>query len=120
MEAAMCGVPVEGRHAGSGEMTALKRIEPQPPDCSIKYMIGDETWLPAEQRTPLRLVCEEWGSLGHMLIDATIPRNKAGFDLRVTEIPAPEGARHCAKVDGSWFWTDATPWEIAGTPGEEP
>lgn len=81
------------------------RIEPQPPK-GIKYMLGDETWLPIAKRSPLRLLCEEWGNLGPMELNAEIKPNKAGFRVRVTEILAPEGALGFTDVDGVYFWTD--------------
>jgi len=85
-------------------MTILGRIEPQPPR-GIKYMLGGESWMPAEQRSPLRLECEEWGHVGPMVLDASIPPNAAGFRVRSTTIPAPEGAHGFTKIDGVYYWT---------------
>jgi hypothetical protein len=82
----------------------LSKIEPQPPK-GIKYMLGDETWMPVEKRSPRRLICEEWGNLGPMELDPAIKPNKAGFRVRVTEIPAPEGAYGFTDIDGVYFWT---------------
>lgn len=87
-------------------MNILGKIEPQPPR-GIKYMLGDETWMPAAKRSPRRLLCEEWGNLGPMMLDPTIPVNKAGFRVRITEIPAPDGAMGFTEVDGAYYWTDA-------------
>ena len=83
----------------------LGRIEPQPPP-GIKYMLGDESWMPVEKRSPIRLECEEWANLGPMVLDASIPPNAAGFRVRSTTILAPEGAKGFTKIDGVYFWTD--------------
>ena len=83
----------------------LGRIEPQPP-IGIKYMLGDETWLPTEERSPRRLLCEEWGNLGPAELNPEIRPNKAGFRVRLTEFPAPAGAVGFSKVDGVYYWTD--------------
>jgi len=86
-------------------MNLLGKIEPQPPR-GIKYMLGDEAWMPQSERSPLRLSCEEWGNLGPMELDPTIGPNKAGFRVRSTEIPAPPGALGFTKIDGVYYWTD--------------
>lgn len=86
-------------------MRVLGRIEPQPP-IGIKYMLGDETWLPQEKRSPLRLSCEEWGNLGPAELNPEIGPNEAGFRVRVTQFPAPEGALGFTSVNGVYFWTD--------------
>lgn len=86
-------------------MAILGRIDPQPPP-GIKYMLGNETWLPVAGRTPLNLHCEEWGNLGPMELDPEIKPNRAGFRVRCTTIPAPDGARGFAKIDGVYYWTD--------------
>jgi hypothetical protein len=78
------------------------RIEPQPPR-GIKYIVGDESWLAPEKRTPLRLICEEWGQIGPMVIDSSIKPNAAGFPVRVTEFLIPEGMAY-TKVDGAYYW----------------
>ena len=46
----------------AGKKTQTRRlINPQPPpECGIHYMLGDESWLPREQRTPLRHTWEAW------------------------------------------------------------
>jgi hypothetical protein len=80
------------------------RIDPQPPR-GIKYMLGNESWLPEAQRTPLRMHCEEWGHLGPMEIDPTIKPNAAGFRVRTSEIPAPVGVTGFTKIDGVYYWT---------------
>lgn len=87
------------------EMSALSRIEPQPPR-GIKYMLGGETWLPPEERSPIRLHCEEWGNLGPAELDPEIQPNAAGFRVRTTTIPAPLGALGFALVGDVYFWTD--------------
>lgn len=86
-------------------MRVLGRIEPQPPR-GIKYMLGGETWLEQQDRSPIRLECEEWGNLGPMEIDPEIKPNKAGFRVRTTAIPAPDGALGFALIDGVYYWTD--------------
>ena len=84
----------------------LSKIDPTPPR-GIKYMLGDEAWLPKEDRTPRRLLCEEWGNLGPLELDPDIPMNKIGLRVRHTEIIAPHGATGFAIVDGEYFWVDA-------------
>lgn len=86
-------------------MKIVGKLTPQPPR-GIKYMLGDEPWLPVEQRTPRRLHCEEWGNLGPMEMDPTIKPNKAGFRVRLSDFVAPEGARGITKIDGEYFWID--------------
>lgn len=86
-------------------MTLLGRIEPQPPP-GIKYMLGGETWLSKDERSPLRLQCEEWGNLGPMEMNPDIKPNAAGFRVRCTTIPAPDGALGFEKVDDVYYWTD--------------
>jgi hypothetical protein len=45
----------------AGTKTQTRRLIQQPPEgCSIHYMLGDEFWLPPEQRTPLRHSWEAW------------------------------------------------------------
>jgi hypothetical protein len=82
----------------------LIKIEPQPPK-GIKYMLGEEAWLPVQERTPRRLLCEEWGNLGPMELNQVIQDNGHGFRVRLTEIVAPEGALGFTDVDGVYFWT---------------
>ena len=38
---------------------ALNRQPPQ--ECGVHYMLGNESWLPEDKRTPLRHHCEAWG-----------------------------------------------------------
>jgi len=45
-----------------GRKTQTRRVTDQPPpECSINYMLGNESWLPAEQRSPIRRTFEAWG-----------------------------------------------------------
>ena len=82
----------------------LGPIDPQPPH-GIKYMLGDETWLPVERRTKRRLFVEEWGNLGPMELDPSIQDNGHGFRVRTTEIEAPAGALGFARVGEAYYWT---------------
>lgn len=82
----------------------ISKIEPQPPK-GIKYMLGAESWLQPHLRTPRRLVCEEWGNLGPLELNPDIKDNGHGFRVRLTEIPAPDGATEYECVDGVYFWT---------------
>lgn len=91
-------------------MKVLGRIEPQPPK-GIKYMLGDQSWLPPEKRDPPYLNCEEWGNLGPLELDPEIRPNKAGFRVRCTKIIAPLGARGYTEIDGVYFWTDTSVWD---------
>ena len=86
-------------------MAVLGPIDPQPPP-GIKYMLGNESWLDEAKRSPRRLNCEEWGNLGSMELDPEIKPNVAGFRVRCTTIPAPEGARGFTKIDGVYYWTE--------------
>lgn len=88
-----------------GGAVVLGKIEPQPPQ-GIKYMLGGESWMRPEDRTPIRLHCEEWGNLGPMELDPEIKPNRAGFRVRNTEIVAPEGAIGFTQINGEYFWTD--------------
>jgi hypothetical protein len=47
----------------AGSKTQTRRIvKPQPPsECGIHYMLGNESWLPVEERKPLRHSWEAWG-----------------------------------------------------------
>jgi hypothetical protein len=86
-------------------MSLLCEIDPQPPQ-GIKYMLGDETWLPKDKRSPRRLHCEEWGNLGPMELNPEIKDNGHGFRVRSTTIPAPECALGFRCIDGVYYWTD--------------
>lgn len=45
-----------------GKKTQTRRVTKQPPpECSINFMIGEEAYLPPEQRTPVRRHFEAWG-----------------------------------------------------------
>lgn len=91
-------------------MSIVGPIEPQPPR-GIKYMLGGESWLPADKRTPIRLNCEEWGNLGPAEIDPEIKPNAAGLRVRNTEFIAPEGARGFTQIDGTFYWSDKNQYE---------
>lgn len=86
-------------------MKLLSKIEPQPPT-GIKYMLGGESWLPEELRSPVRLHCEEWGNLGPMELDPEIKDNGHGFRVRGSDFIAPKGALGFALVEGVYYWTD--------------
>jgi hypothetical protein len=86
-------------------MKILDAISPQPPP-GIKYVVGGESWLPVHRRSPRVLVCEEWGNLGPAELNPEIRPNAVGFRVRVTEIPAPDGAIGFECVDGVYYWTD--------------
>ena len=90
--------------------TILSKIEPQPPR-GIKYMLGDESWMKPEDRSPLRLHCEEWGNLGPMELNPEIKANNAGFRCRSTEFTPPAGARGFKEVGGIYYWTDTDVFE---------
>ena len=78
-------------------------IGPQPPG-GIKYMLGNEQWLPMEDRSPARLHCEEWGNLGPMELRPEIKPNNAGFRVRTTTILAPPGADGVRNIKGVYWW----------------
>jgi len=45
-----------------GRKTQTRRVAPQPPaECGINYMLGNESWLPVDRRTPVRRTFEAWG-----------------------------------------------------------
>lgn len=86
-------------------MVILTKIDPRPPQ-GIKYMLGGESWLSADKQTPFRLNCEEWGNLGPLELNASIPDNGHGFRVRTSEFLAPPGAIGFENVGGVYFWTD--------------
>lgn len=86
-------------------MKLIARMDPQPPR-GIKYMVGGQSWLPVEQRDPIRLICEEWGNMGPLELRPEIPPNKHGMRVRFTEFLAPDGAIGFKEVDGVYYWTD--------------
>lgn len=88
----------------SQEKHGMIPIDPQPPR-GIKYMLGDESWLTQENRTPRRLHCEEWGNLGPLELNPEIQPNKAGFRVRSTYFYPPEGYRDYQYIDGVYYWT---------------
>ena len=90
-------------------MALLGKIEPQPP-LGISYMIGGETWKQPEDRSPLRLIVEEWGNLGPMELRPEIKPNKAGFRVRHIEIAAPDGALGFSREPDGVYWTDVDMW----------
>ncbi len=66
----------------AGTKTQTRRtLKPQPPaECSIHYMLGNESWLPADDRAPLRHHWEAWGG---PLFHARPPKALAGgFTVR--------------------------------------
>ena len=79
------------------------KICPQPPR-GITYMVGGESWLPLGKRTPRRLVCEEWGNLGPLGLDASIPPNAAGLRVRLTSYETPLWADDYDLVAGVYYW----------------
>ena len=84
-----------------------QRMDPQPPQ-GIKYLLGNESWLPPDRRSAFRLHCEEWGNLGPMELDPEIKPNKAGFRVRSTDFIAPEWATGYERVDGVYYWIAST------------
>lgn len=91
--------------AARAGVALLGRIEPQPPK-GIKYMLGDESWLPDEERAPRRLHCEEWGSLGPLELNPEIHDNGHGFRVRTSDFLAPSGAIGFIELNGVYYWTD--------------
>lgn len=46
---------------GTGKTQTRRILKQQPPDeCSIRYMLGNESWLAPTERTPLRHAWEAW------------------------------------------------------------
>ncbi|MFL7903609.1 hypothetical protein ACJ41P_20910 [Azospirillum argentinense] len=87
---------------------ALK--QPPPAECGINYMLGEESWLPIEKRTPVRRAFEAWtGPLfqnrpaGHLCGSFDItprfqPRDRlwvreSGRELRAASNPHPQEPR---------------------------
>jgi hypothetical protein len=89
----------------------MGKIEPIQPPPGIKYMLGNESWLPAHERSLIRLHCEEWGNLGPMEMNPEIKRNKAGFRVRTTQFIAPAGVHGFMEIDGVYYWTDTSIWD---------
>lgn len=87
------GLLREIEQPGTGK-TQTRRLPDQPPaECSINFMLGNESWLPAEERSPIRRTFEAWhGDLfrkkpekalcGHFDI---VPRYQIGDRLYVRE-----------------------------------
>jgi hypothetical protein len=66
----------------AGTKTQTRRaIKPQPPaECGIHYMLGNQSWLPPEKRTPLWHTWEAWGG---PLYDNRPPKHLCGsHDVR--------------------------------------
>lgn len=84
----------------------MTKIEPQPPHDSIKYMLGNESWLPISRRSRRRLLCEEWGNLGPAELDSTIEPNSAGFRVRLKEFLAPTATSTYVCEGGVYFWAE--------------
>ena len=77
-----------------GRKTQTRRTCPQPPkECGITYMLGNQSWLPVEKRSPIRRTFEAWGGdlyhnrpEGHMCGSFEIlPRWQIGDLLYVRE-----------------------------------
>lgn len=93
---------------GQGMALALESwlgaVTPTPPK-GIRYVVGGESWKDPADRSPVRLIIEEWGNLGPMEMNPEIKPNAAGFRVRVTEILAPDGARGVEEVNGVLHWS---------------
>lgn len=117
-----------------GRKTQTRRIlKPQPPtECSIRYMLGNESWLQEADRSPLRYHWEAWGGPlfiarpdGHMCGSFTAKmRYKPGDRLWVREAwdfiphdePKPEGSGLADIV----YWADAETLELEAPAGFNP
>lgn len=51
--------------AGTKTMTRRSLSRQPPKECGIHYMLGDESWMPKDKRTPLRNHWEAWGGQLH-------------------------------------------------------
>lgn len=79
----------------AGTKTQTRRLaKPQPPkECGINYMLGNESWLPVERRSPVRRAFEAWGGdlyarkpQGHLCgLFYIVPRIQPGDRLWVRE-----------------------------------
>lgn len=87
----------------------LAAVSPPPPK-GISYVLGNESWKDAKDRTPVRLHVEEWGNLGPMELNPEIKPNAAGFRVRSTEILAPPGAYGVEEVGGVLYWSTRDVW----------
>ena len=96
--------PASRTDKGVGSGPWLGAVTPVPPK-GIRYVIGGESWKDPADRTPVRLIVEEWGNLGPMEMNPEIKPNAAGFRVRVTEILAPAGARGVEEVNGVLHWS---------------
>ena len=86
------------------EIARVEPMDPQPPH-GIRYLVGNQSWLKPEDRTPLTLVVEQWGNLGPMELDPSIRPNRAGFRVRELTFLAPAWARGFATRSGLLVWT---------------
>lgn len=51
----------EAKEPGTGKTQTRRALKHQPPaECNIHYMLGNESWLAADARSPLRHVWEAW------------------------------------------------------------
>jgi hypothetical protein len=87
--------------------TILAPLDPQPPK-GMKYVLGGESWKDPADRSPIRLVVEEWGVDGCW--------TKGGFNCRVTEFLAPPGARGIEEKDGMLHWSTRDSYGNPPTP----
>lgn len=74
------------------------RVDPQPPRGAIILRLGNESWLPVEDRKPRHLFYEDWSN----------PSGKpsgGGFPVDLTIVEAPAGYDFIRWVDGVLYWT---------------
>lgn len=82
-------------------MERLIEITPQPPpECSIHYFIGDESWLPSGERSPLIHNWEAWwGPLYHNRLKGCLC---GSLDAK-SPVPSRDNVA-VEKRDGIWWW----------------
>jgi hypothetical protein len=95
-----------------GRKTQTRRImKPQiPAECGIRFMLGNESWLPEDQRSPLRYHAEAWGGPLYQnrpekylcgIHTAKFPYGRPGDRLWIRETFCPDWTDHpIYKADG--------------------
>lgn len=90
----------------AGTKTQTRRVlKPQPPpECGIHYMLGNESWLPKEQRGPLRHHWEAWHG---PLFNNRPKRHLCGSHTVRCPFGVP-GDRLYVK-EATWIWCEKCP-----------
>lgn len=100
--------------------TQTRRVAKQPPpECGINYMLGNESWLSAEKRSPIRRTFEAWGGElfrsrpeGYLCgVFVIVPRYQIGDRLWVRESLERANGGEAVGYPADLTWLPNTPWE---------